>query len=353
MMARRARVSPPPFGQQPAPLPFTGVTSGLAPLSQAQSSSFMPFISPLKMRSERPRDREASGQLLVAEQQQDQPGGSGTISSGPSAHRSSRGRWHGRCYAGGCSDPVAHADAWRRQSASRRVRRRAWAAAAVACSLLEHRPHLPLEGRRPRGPAGRRRPEHPVGHGPPRTTSASTTTAIHTITQHGATLSALVRDGVVARERRPGRRRRPARPGRPARPPAPPRRARRPAAAPTPGRRCAPVTAQPAGRVVDRGHGVHRVVVGDPAGVPGQPQPDRGCVRLGLVDAVVDVAFVRLRRRGRRARRGRRRRPPGRGGTAARPRPGGTRPPGTSGRRPGAAASGRRSARCARRGLGT
>ena len=54
---------------------------------------------------------------------------------------------------------------------------------------------------------------------------------------------------------------------------------------------------QPAGRVVDRGDGVHRVVVGDPAGVPGQPETDGGRAGLGLVDAVVQVPLVRLRRR--------------------------------------------------------
>ena len=51
----------------------------------------------------------------------------------------------------------------------------------------------------------------------------------------------------------------------------------------------------PSSSGVDR---VDRVVVGDPAGAAGQPQPHRRGVGLGLVDAVVDVALVGLRRRG-------------------------------------------------------
>ena len=293
------------------------------------------------------------GQLLVAEEQQDRQDDQADLQRAESVHDGPPG-------VGGTGDATPEgcppSPRWRGGAPLvQPVVRAARDALAVVC--LRPGPAAGATSRskrrRPRGASRPRAPEHAVGQRRRGRRAASTTTTIHTTSSStGATLAGGRVGGLdaVAGQRRPGvggdlRRRGSAGSSTT---PSPPREAtsRRAQA-----RSCgAHRDGEPAGRVVDGGDGVDRVVVGDPAGAAGQPQPDRRASR-----ARAGRRRRRRRARGpaaaaRPARRGRRRRRPGPAGTAARPRPGGTRPPGTSGRRPAAAASGRPCARCARRG---
>ena len=170
-----------------------------------------------------------------------------------------------------------------------------------AATCVEQRRDLALERPRPRGASRPAAPEHAVRHAP------STTSDEHA--RRRSTRPAAARAdpsrcsgragvGAVAGQRGAGvggdlrgQLGRLVDDARPRRGEATSRRAQARSAVRT-------VTASPPGGSSTGVHLVDRVVLGHPAGAAGQPQPHGRRPGLGLVDAVVDVPPVGLRRRG-------------------------------------------------------